>query len=68
MYPMMYYSHNLHFLAVAHSMQGRYQDAKRAADQLDAHLSAFLKGNGPRVDAALPIIDPFLPTPILIMV
>jgi tetratricopeptide (TPR) repeat protein len=68
MYPMMYYSHNLHFLAVAHSMQGRYQDAKRAADQLDAHLSPFLKGNGAMVDAALPILDPFMPTPILIMV
>src|SRR5882724_3145634 len=47
MYPMMYYSHNLHFLAVAHSMQGRYQDAKRAADQLDAHLGGFLQENGP---------------------
>src|SRR5207237_10837467 len=23
-YPMMYYSHNLHFLAVAHATQGRY--------------------------------------------
>ena len=68
MYPIMYYSHNLHFLAVAHSMQGRFQDAKRAAYQLDAHLSQFLTGDGPTVDAVLPILDPFLPTPILIMV
>src|SRR5712692_9095413 len=45
MYPMMYYSHNLHFLAVANSMQGRYRDAKRAADQLNVHLSQFLQGN-----------------------
>ena len=68
MYPMMYYSHNLHFLAVAHSMQGRYQDAKRAADQLAAHLSPVLQGNGPMLDAVLPFLDGFMPTPTLIMV
>jgi tetratricopeptide (TPR) repeat protein len=68
MYPMMYYSHNLHFLAVANSMQGRYQDAKRAADQLDAHLSGFLKESGPMLEAVLPLLDAFMPTPTLIMV
>lgn len=68
MYPMMYYSHNLHFLAVAHGMQGRYQDAKRAADQLNAHLGQFLQGNGPMLDAVLPMLDAFMPTPTLIMV
>jgi len=68
MYPMMYYSHNLHFLAVAHSMQGRYQDATRAAGQLDAHLKSFLKIEGPMLEAILPVIDAFLPTTTLIMV
>jgi tetratricopeptide (TPR) repeat protein len=68
MYPMMYYSHNLHFLAVAHSMQGRYQDAKRADDQLDAHLGQFIRGGGPTLEAVLPILDAFMPTPTLIMV
>jgi tetratricopeptide (TPR) repeat protein len=68
MYPMMYYSHNLYFLAVAHGMQGRYQDAKRAADQLNAHLGQFLQGNGPMLDAVLPMLDAFMPTPTLIMV
>jgi tetratricopeptide (TPR) repeat protein len=68
MYPMMYYSHNLHFLAVAHSMQGRYVDAKRAADQLDAHLSPLLKESGPMLEAVLPILDAFMPTPTLMMV
>ena len=67
-YPMMYYSHNLHFLAVAHSMQGRYEDSKRAADQLHNHLSQHLQGSGPMFDAILPMLDPFMPTPILIMV
>ena len=33
-YPMMYYSHNLDFLAAARAMEGRYADAKKAADQL----------------------------------
>ena len=68
MYPMMYYSHNLHFLAVAHSMQGRYQDSKRAADQLNAHLGGFLQENGPMVEPVLPLLDAFMPTPTLIMV
>ena len=27
-YTMMYYSHNLHFAAVAHAMQGRFSDAR----------------------------------------
>jgi tetratricopeptide (TPR) repeat protein len=34
MYPVAYYTHNLRFLAAAASMQGRYVDAKRAADAL----------------------------------
>lgn len=68
MYPMMYYSHNLHFLAVAHSMQGRYQDARRAADQLNAHLTQFLKLTGPEFEAVLPMLDSFMPTPALMMV
>jgi len=68
MYPMMYYSHNLHFLAVANSMQGRYRDAKRAADQLDAHLGQYLQEGGPMLEATLPLLDAFMPTPTLIMV
>jgi tetratricopeptide (TPR) repeat protein len=67
-YPMMYYSHNLHFLAVANSMQRRFRDAKRAADQLNEHLSGYLQEGGPMVEAMLPMIDAFTPTPTLIMV
>jgi len=68
MYPMMYYSHNLHFLAVANSMQGRYSDAKRAADQLYAHLGGYLQEGGPMIEAVLPLLDAFMPTPTIIMV
>jgi tetratricopeptide (TPR) repeat protein len=57
-YSMMYYSHNMHFLAVANAMQGRYKDARKAADDLAAHV-------GPQV-AHLPMLEGFLPTPLLI--
>lgn len=59
-YPLMYYSHNLHFLAVAHAMQGRFWDAKRAADQLEAHIAPYFK--------QMPMVEFFIPTSILILV
>jgi hypothetical protein len=59
-YPMMYYSHNLHFLAVAHAMQGRYTDAKAAADRLAAHVGPHVKD--------MPMLEFFLPTPMLVQV
>ncbi|HKS29620.1 MAG TPA: hypothetical protein VJS44_17460 [Pyrinomonadaceae bacterium] len=43
MYPVMYYNHNLHFLAVAYSMEGRFQDALRAARQLEANVAPSVK-------------------------
>lgn len=59
-YPMMYDSHNLHFLAVAHHMQGRYQDAKKAADDLAAHVGPHVK--------EMPMLEFFLPTSMLVQV
>ena len=59
-YPMMYYSHNLHFLAVAHAMQGRFADARKAADQLGAHVGPHVKD--------MPMLEFFLPTSTLILV
>jgi tetratricopeptide (TPR) repeat protein len=41
-YPLMFYTHNLHFIAVGRAAQGRYAEAKAAADR----LAAFA---GPRV-------------------
>jgi tetratricopeptide (TPR) repeat protein len=38
-YAMAYYSHNLHFLADSHMMQGRLADARTAADELAARLA-----------------------------
>jgi hypothetical protein len=57
-YPMMYFSHNMHFLAVAHAMQGRYGDALKSAQQLTAHVGPHLK------DMAM--LEGFMPTPILV--
>src|SRR6185369_6531483 len=37
-YPGMYYSHNVHFLAIASAMQGRPSDATKAAAELAAHV------------------------------
>jgi tetratricopeptide (TPR) repeat protein len=59
-YPMMYLSHNLHFVAAARGMQGRFQDAKQAADDLAAHV-------GPHV-AAMPMLEAWMPLPLEILV
>ena len=52
-YPMMYYSHNIHFESFAQAAQGRYADAQRAAKQLNDHL-------GPHVHE-MPMLEGFLP-------
>jgi hypothetical protein len=46
-YPMMYYSHNLHFIASAASMEGRYTDARQAAEKLAAHVGPHVKDMPP---------------------
>jgi tetratricopeptide (TPR) repeat protein len=42
-YPMMYYSHNLHFIAMCASMNGNYPEAKKNADMLAAHVAPSVK-------------------------
>ncbi len=37
-YPLMYWTHNIHFIAYARAQQGRYEDAKRAADDMVANV------------------------------
>jgi len=59
-YPIMYYNHNLQFLAVAYAMEGRFSDAKKAADQLEAHVGPHVKG--------MPMLEFFMPTSTLILV
>jgi tetratricopeptide (TPR) repeat protein len=57
-YTAAYYSHNLHFLAAAHSMQGNYAEAVRAARRLEANVSPYLKD--------MPFFESFMPTGVLI--
>jgi tetratricopeptide (TPR) repeat protein len=59
MYDMMYYAHNLHFLAAANSMAGNFADAKRAADSLAAHVSPMVVG--------MPMFEAYVPTPTFVL-
>jgi tetratricopeptide (TPR) repeat protein len=59
-YPLMYYPHNIHFLAAAHCLQGRAADARKAADQLAAYV-------GPHVEA-MPMLEGFLPMQPVVLV
>lgn len=60
MYPAMYYSHNLHFLAIAASMDGRFSEANDAAEQLVDNTAPLVKD--------MPMVEVFLPTRILVLV
>ncbi len=53
----MYYAHNLDFLAVANSMQGRYRDALDASNKLVDFTRPMAKG--------MPMFEPFLTKSIL---
>lgn len=46
-YPMMYYSHNLHFIAMCASMNGNYAEAKKNADLLVANVAPHVKDMPP---------------------
>jgi len=46
-YPMMYYSHNLHFIAMCAAMDGDYAVAKKNGDMLAAHVGPAVKDMPP---------------------
>src|SRR5205814_10386125 len=46
-YPLMYYSHNLHFIAMCSAMDGDYAEASRSAELLAAHVAPFVKDMPP---------------------
>ena len=58
-YRLMYYSHNMHFLAYADTMRGDFSGAKAAADKLVANASPGVKN--------IPMLEGFIPTPILVL-
>jgi tetratricopeptide (TPR) repeat protein len=59
-YSAAYYSHNLHFLAAAYSMQGRFADARNAVEQLESNVRPRLEGMG--------FLEDFMPTKTLLLV
>ena len=59
LYSFMYYSHNIHFIASAAGMTGRYTEALQAADQLIQHV-------GPGA-AEMPMLEFFLPTRLFVL-
>ena len=59
MYGMMYYPHNLQFLADSHMMQGRFADAKQAADRVAEHLNPHA--------AMMPMVESVVVTPVSVL-
>jgi len=59
-YPMMYYSHNLHFVAMCGAMIGRYAEARKNADLLAANVAPHLK--------EMPPLEGFMTIPMAVEV
>lgn len=59
-YTMMYYSHNLHFGAIAASMQGRCAEAQSQADRLAANVGPGAK--------EMPMLETFMTIPLVVSV
>jgi tetratricopeptide (TPR) repeat protein len=52
-YPMMYYNHNIHFLASANGMNGNYAGAIKAARELEANVKPHIE--------KMPMLEMFMP-------
>jgi tetratricopeptide (TPR) repeat protein len=59
-YPMMYYSHNLHFIVISAGMTGQYEEAKKSADLLADNVRPHVK--------EVPPLEAFLAIPIAVQV
>src|SRR6202158_1228863 len=58
LYPMMYYSHNLHFIAMCSAMSGDYAEAMKNAQLLAAHVRPHVK--------EIPPLEGFVTIPIAV--
>jgi tetratricopeptide (TPR) repeat protein len=58
LYPAMYYSHNLHFIAACASMNGDYIKAHQAASMLATHVGPMVK--------AMPPLEGFMTVPLAV--
>jgi len=59
-YPMMYYSHNLHFIAMAAAMNGNYLESRRGAQMLAANVGPHVKD--------MPALGGFMTVPLAVEV
>ena len=57
-YPMMYYSHNLHFIAMCGAMNGSYAEARKNADLLAANVGPHVK--------EMPPLEGFMTIPLAV--
>ena len=57
LYPAMYYNHNVHFLAAASAMNGRFADSIKSARELEGNVKPVIK--------AMPMLEMFLPYSIV---
>jgi tetratricopeptide (TPR) repeat protein len=57
-YPMMYYSHNLHFIAMCAAMNGNYTESKEGARMLAANVAPHVK--------EVPPLEGFMTVPIAV--
>ena len=57
-YPMMYYSHNLHFIAMCSAMTGDYAESHKAAEMLAAHVGPGVKD--------MPMLEGFMTIPMAV--
>jgi len=57
-YPLMYYSHNLHFIAMCSAMNGDYSEANKNADLLAAHVAPHVKD--------MPPLEGFMTIPVAV--
>ncbi|MGA8540420.1 MAG: hypothetical protein WB566_13030 [Terriglobales bacterium] len=60
LYPLMYYSHNLHFIAMCSAMDGDYAESHKAAEMLAAHVEPGVKG--------MPMLEGFMTIPMAVNV
>jgi tetratricopeptide (TPR) repeat protein len=60
LYSMMYYNHNIHFLASSSVMLGRYGDAMKAARDLEKNVTPLLK--------QMPMLQMFVMYPLIVQV
>jgi tetratricopeptide (TPR) repeat protein len=60
LYAMMYYNHNIHFLAAASAMGGNYAEAVKQSQILEANVRPHLK--------MMPMLEMFAPYPLVTLV